>query len=1063
MRKIINNIARVLAVALVCITGTLPLAAQQRTVTGTVVDAEGNPLVGAVVMVTSDTGRYSIAAEGGSFSVQAAAGETLLARYLGYVDTVVPAAQTTIVITMEPDSNTLEEVVVVGYGTQRRTTLTGAVSTVSSREIAATKNENVVNMLSGKIPGVRINQSSSQPGNFDDTMIDIRGFGRTNNNGGMDNKPMFVVDGIVRDQGYFSRMNAADIENISVLKDGSAAVYGVDAGNGVILITTKRGTSTDGKFNVSLSTNFGWQNFLYIPETNNAAAHMILMNEKQYNNFGSSYPVRGAPRYSAQEMLEYTTGKKQSTNWVDELFQKNVPQRQYTVSVDGGNETVSTYFNIGFMDQEGSYRSGSLNYKRWNIRSNTDIKITERLRTSISLGGYLDEKNEPNTGIWTVYKKAWTYRPIAQAWLDDAKTLPALDEFLESESENPVATTNSDYTGYRRDRNTNVDASLSMTYDIPGVKGLNIRGLYNYGYNATNNKHYLRKYYTYAYGGEDGTTLIPYANNGQPVLTRRTDPSFSETYSISLNYAGSFGDHNVGGTLVWEERQGSVDGFLASRNMSLDGEYLMYGEPTDQTAAQGDLNEWARRAMVGRATYNYKERYMAEFAFRYEAASNFPRSGMWELFPSGSVAWRVSEEPFAKQLVPFLNNLKLRASYGVMGGGSGYSRQVMGYEISENHVGWYYPDYMIGVKPLATPNLDLTWTTMATSNIGLDFEMWNGKLSGSFDLFQRVQTGLQRQPDTQIPTETGAPLPNQNLDSDKTFGWEILLGHRNQIGSVRYWVNAQLSAVQNRWISRQDSDGDNSSANYRRTDVSGRNKDIWFSDREEGGRLYNWDDIRYHPIPLEQGFLPGDYWYEDWNGDGVINGDDSHPVAKFQLPMFNYGINLGASWNGFDLAMTWQGSAGVYSSYGEVFTEVGPFGGGASLDFYLDRWRTVNVNDDPWNPDTKWVEGLYPATGHSFSTGTSGIRNASYIRLKSLELGYTLPNKWLGTVGVKDIRVYVNGYNLLTFSPLKNIDPERPGGAGSLRQESDPSKMEASLYYRYPVNRTINVGASLKF
>jgi hypothetical protein len=449
-------------------------------------------------------------------------------------------------------------------------------------------------------------------------------------------------------------------------------------------------------------------------------------------------------------------------------------------------------------------------------------------------------------------------------------------------------------------------------------------------------------------------------------------------------------------------------------------------------------------------------------AFRYEAASNFPKSGMWHLFPSGSVAWRVSEEAFVKENVPFLNNLKLRASYGIMGGGADtYNRQVNGYELSEKHVGWFYgPSYMIGVKPMPAPNLNLTWTTMTSSNAGLDFEMWNGKLSGSFDLFHRLQTGIHRKPDTQIPTETGSPLPNQNLDADKTFGWEITLGHRNQIGSVRYWVEGQVSATKNRWVSRQDSRGDNSSANYRRKDVSGRNKDIWFDKQEEGGRFSNWNEIRYHYLPLDQGTLPGDYWYEDWNGDGMINDDDIHPVATFQLPTFNYGLTMGAGWNGIDLNMTWQGSAGVYSAFDEVFAEVGPFGGGAAFDFYMDRWHTLNADDDPWNPSTQWIPGLYPATGHSFKEGTTGIRNASYVRLKTLELGYTLPSRWVEKAGVKDVRLYVNGYNLLTFTPLKNIDPERPGARGSF---NDKDEKDNSLFYRYPVNRTFNVGASLQF
>lgn len=304
-------------------------------------------------------------------------------------------------------------------------------------------------------------------------------------------------------------------------------------------------------------------------------------------------------------------------------------------------------------------------------------------------------------------------------------------------------------------------------------------------------------------------------------------------------------------------------------------------------------------------------------------------------------------------------------------------------------------------------------------------------------------------------------MPKENLNKDETFGWEISLGHRNTVAGVSYWVNGQISATKNRWRHRLDGDASNSMDYWRRRDVSGRNKDIWFA-YEEGGRFYTYDDIRYHGTTganLGQGTLPGDYWYKDWNGDGIINDDDKHPVATFNMPVFNYGLTLGAAWKGIDLSMNWQGAAGVYNSYGEIFAEVAPFSGGAVLDIYKDRWHTANLTDDPWNPNTKWVSGLYPATGHSFNTGTTGIKNTSYLRLKTLEVGYTLPKVWMHKVGIKDIRVYFNAYNLLTITGLDNIDPERPGAQGGANDDDK----QGVLFYNYPVNRTFNIGATIKF
>lgn len=303
-------------------------------------------------------------------------------------------------------------------------------------------------------------------------------------------------------------------------------------------------------------------------------------------------------------------------------------------------------------------------------------------------------------------------------------------------------------------------------------------------------------------------------------------------------------------------------------------------------------------------------------------------------------------------------------------------------------------------------------------------------------------------------------MPQENIESDQTFGWEISLGHNNKIGDITYWVNGQISATKNRWDYRIDSPAQNSMDNWRRWQTSGRNKDIWAT-FEEGGRFTNYDQIRYHNTTggnFGQGTLPGDYWYEDWNGDGVINNLDEHPVATYNLPVFNYGITMGASWKDIDISMNWQGAAGIYNQYTEVFAEVGAFGG-AILDIYKDRWHTVSATDDPWNPNTQWVKGLYPATSHPFGSGTTGIQNTSYIRLKTLEIGYTLPKVWISKVGIKNLRVYFNGYNLLTFTGLDNIDPERPGAKGG----ANDSDSQGILFYNYPVNRTFNVGATIKF
>ena len=1028
----------------------LPLSsyAQQRLVQGVVLDNLGEPLIGAGVMVQG-TRTGTTTDIDGKFSLQASPKDKLVVSFLGYQDVVIEAASTNLKVVLQPDSNFIEETIVVGYGARKKATVTGAISAVNNKEIAVTKNENVVNMLSGKIPGVRITQNSSQPGEFNNN-IDIRGMGT----------PLIIVDGIPRDQAYFSRMDSNEIDNVSVLKDASAAIYGVRAANGVILVTTKHGSSaTSGKFDITFSGNYGWQKFLYLPSTADAASHMLIINEKQANGFDSNYPIRSTPKYTWDEILAYSSGEKQGTNWTKELFDDVSPQSQYNLSVNGTSDKIDYFFNVGYMEQMGSYKSHSLNYNRWNFRSTVDARITKRLRATVQLSGYADEKNQPNTTIWSVYKKAWTYRPTSQAWINGDHELPGYDSEM-LESENPVAATDSKFAGFRKEKRYNFNGNMSLTYDIPGVDGLNAKAFYSYDYYTTDNSEYLRTYNLYDL--DSAGNLNSYVRNSPGTVQRSTNPNFGTVMQLSLNYSHKFLDaHNVSAMVLYEEQYNKWDNFYAKREMFLDSEYLFAGEDENQVGSMDGLGDISRCAWIGRLSYDYNGKYIIDFAARYDASSRFPKANRWGLFPSVSAAWRLSEEPFIKNNLTWVNNFKLRASWGRLGddGSAGtYPPTVVGYNIEKNRLGWFYDSsLMVGVSPTSIPNPNLTWYTSDTYNLGVDVDLWNQKLGATFEVFERRRHGLLATSSVVLPGIVGASMPQENIESDMTYGWEIQLTHRNKVGDVNYWASAQLSATKNRWIYHLDSQAGNSMENWYRGAVSGRNKDIWFS-IEEGGRFENYDQIQNHGTTgtnYGQGTLPGDYWYKDWNGDGIVDGADRHPVATYNMPVFNYGITLGAQWKGIDVSANFAGAAGIYNLYDEVFTEVGPFNGGAVLDIYKDRWHTVNVDDDPWNPNTEWVKGYYPATSHIFKEGTTGIKNTSYMRLKTLEIGYTLPEKLLKAAKVKDVRIYFSGYNLLTFCGMKDIDPERPGASGGVGGNV--------AFYNYPVNKTYNIGATLKF
>lgn len=1036
---------------LVCLMMVIVSYAQSRAVKGVVVDTDGQPMAGAAVMIKGTTTGVVTDLDG-NFTINAKPEDKLVISFIGYTDETVSASSSSMRIVLNNDSTFLEETVVVGYGVQKKATLTGAVSAVTNSEMTVTKNENVINMLSGKIAGVRITQNSSQPGEFDNR-IDIRGMGT----------PLIVVDGIPRDQGYFSRMDANEIESVSVLKDASAAIYGVRAANGVILVTTKHGSGDeDGKFDIDLSANVGIQSFLYIPQTSSAADHMLLMNEKQFNGFNGNYPIRSTPKYQYSQMLDYSSGALKSTNWTDEIFNKYAPQQQYNLSVNGSSKKIDYFFNLGYMDQMGSYKSGSLNYNRWNFRNNIDARITKRLRASLQLSGYMDEKNQPWTDIWTVYKKAWTYRPTSQAWLDDEHTMPGFDSEM-LESDNPVATTDSDFTGFRQEKRYNFNGSFALTYDIPGVDGLNVKAMYSYDFATTDNSEYKRAYNLYSRNA-DGS-YESYGRNDPGNVRRQTDPSHGSVFQASINYSHKFADaHNVSAMAMYEQTYNYWENFYASRVMMLDSQYLFAGEEENQVGSMGGVGDMSRRAFITHINYDYKGKYIVDFAGRVDESSKFPPQKRRGFFPSVSAGWRISEEPWLKNNAGWITNLKLRASWGRMGddgSASTYPSTFVGYELQKDRYGWFYDSALTtGVSATAIPNYNLTWYTATTYNTGVDWSFWGQKFTGTVEVFKRVRDGLLATSSVVLPGTVGASMPQENKESDETFGYEIQLGHRSRIGEVNYWVSGQMSATKNRWVFHLDSQAGNSMENWRRGAVSGRNKDIWMS-IEEGGRFGSYSEIQTHPTTgtnYGQGTLPGDYWYIDWNEDGVVDGNDSHPVATYNLPVFNYGITAGAEWRGIDFQMNWQGAAGIYNQYSEVFTEVGPFNGGAALNIYQDRWRTVNPEDDPWNPSTKWIEGFYPATGHSFNEGSTGIRNTSYIRLKTLELGYTLPSRLTKKINIKSLRVYFSGYNLLTFSPLKNIDPERPGTNGGVNTGSN-----SILFYNYPVNRTFNFGVNVKF
>jgi TonB-linked SusC/RagA family outer membrane protein len=1049
-----NTLQRILFTVCIICTVTFSLFAQQNiTVTGVVTDENSQPLSGVSVVVDGSTTIGAVTSAEGRFSINVPDETSVLVlSFLGYVtQSITVGNQRNISVSLVEDTNYLDDVVVVGYGTQRKATLTGAIVAIKSEEIVLTKNENVVNMMSGKLPGVRVWQRSAEPGNFDRTKFDIRGFG----------DPLIVIDGVPQGNEVFNRIDPNEIDNISILKDGAAAIYGVRAANGVILVTTKRGGGT-GKFRINYSYNHGWQKFLYMPDNVNAIDYMILQNEKLKRSFDGNFLSQSAPLYNESDFAPFLSGEQESVNWSKETMRETAGQFQHNLSINGENNKIQYFFNLGYMNQDGIFQSGDMKYNRWNFRSNNTINIFDNLRGQVNLSGYLDNKMAPRADMWTIFKAAWNIPPVYQVFANNNPNY--YDNYRNHD--NPVAWQDASTVGYRDNKKRDVQAQGVLEWDLPWVKGLKLKGMYNYHFNHSTENDYRHAYYLYEYRPDadpdrEGTYLST-AYQSPSYSAENYWESVNTLFQVSASYSNTFFErHSVDALLLYEESSGEGKNFSAQRNIELEIPYIAAGVDTDQRGSGGFPWRNVRKAIVGKLNYAYAGKYMLDFSFRNDGSSVFSPKKRWGFFPGVSVAWRLSEESFIRDNIAFLNHFKLRASYGVMGDDSALSYQhISGYNYPNN--GYIMNGmYINGVQTRGMTNEDLTWYTSKTVNYGFEFDLWKGLLGGSFDYFVRNRDGLFATRLAQFPGSVGVGLPQENLNSDRNFGYELTLTHRNKIRDVDYHLNANVTYARhmNRYVEQNPFGNSYDEWRNKQSDRYTYSS-IWWG-RDYVGQFQNYDQIYNHPINTgggNQSVVPGDYYYADWNGDGFVDGQDDHPIASYNMPLINFGLTIGANWKGIDFSALFQGASMFYVQYEEQYREPLMYGSGSAMVRFLDRWHTVNPGDDIFDPNTQWIPGYYATMGSGLEEGTRAVRDASYVRLKSLELGYTFPKQWTQKVKIDALRVYVNGYNLLTFTGLDNYDPEHPGSTVN----GDNWDNSQGGYY-YPNNKTFNIGVSITF
>lgn len=1001
---------------------------------GTILDKTGEAIIGATVKLKGSPTVGTVSDVDGKFTLNVPKDGILQISYIGFTTTEIAVnGKTEINIILEEDSGMLDEVVVVGYGVQKKVSVTGSVAAIKSDELMNVKAPNVTNMLAGRLPGLRAVQRSGSPGD-DGASVDIRGYGDM----------LVIVDGVERD---YSQLDANDIESISILKDASAAVYGFKGANGVLLVTTKSGTKDKPKINYN--GYYGFQQVTRYPELMDAYEYASLYNEAIYN----SDPWRGVKAYDETQLKAFKDGSV-GTKWWDSLMRNSAPQTSHNMSVTGGNDRVTYYTSIGLMSQEGLLESKDWNYKRYNIRSNIDIEVAKGFNVEVRLGGRYDIRKRP-------YNADDLFRSTQMA-------IPIYPIYANNNSDywqavggrsNPAHVSSIDNGGYENRMRRELNSSISLTWKLPWVQGLIAKATIAYDYTNTEWKAWQKAVSEYTYDAVNDEYIKKDVFKTAS-LESKIQNYYKPTYQYSLNYNQTFGKkHDIGALLLWEmynDRQTYVVGFKENSIGLL--EELEYGDAAKQSTS-GNTVETAHAGLVGRFNYAYDNRYLLEFNCRYDGTYKFRRGDRWGFFPGVSLGWRISEEAFFKNMTSDIDNLKIRASYAKIGD-EGKASDYPPFQYLDGYQ--YGGSYIMGSEGLSTglvskgmANPWLTWYESKTMNLGFEASFRKGLLAMEFDFFRRHRTGLLDTRKGSLPTTFGESMPLENLNSDKNIGFEFSLSHRHNIGDFRYNISSNFSSTRIKWDHHETSLKTTNMYNDWRNNKNGRYQDIRWG-KKAIGVFQSYEEILNSPIQDMNGnktLMPGDIKFEDYNQDGLIDGNDDQPIGRGSTPLMYYGLNLGAEYKGFDLTVFFQGAAGhdIYIKDDVLDTFIQQaLGNGFAI--MTNRWHRA----DPTDPYSEWISGAMPVArianiNNNKSDNTWTLHKADYLRLKTLELGYTIPSKLTKSHSIERVRFYVNCNNLLTFT---NTD--------GLMKYIDPESNNKNLRY-YPQVKTYNFGVSVTF
>ena len=1012
---------------------------QKKLVKGTVSDDTGELMIGATISIKGTT-QGVLSDINGNYEIECTDNDILQVSYLGYTPQDIKVGNRKVInVVLASDNVQLEEVQIIAYGTQKKLTVTGSVSSIDTKDLLKSPTSSIGNMLAGSVSGISTVQYSGQPG-AEDPEIFVRGIASLD---GARSQPLILVDGVERS---FFRMDPNEIENITVLKDASAtAVFGVRGANGVILVTTRRGK--EGRTEISLSSSVGISEAMRVPEMMGSYDHAKYFNEMQLSDNPNLGP--NDLRFSPYVLEMFRTNADPimfpNTNWEDLMFKKASLQTQHNLNISGGTKDVKFFISLGYLYQDGLlkrfYESYNPNYKnnRYNYRANLDINVTKSTTLKLGLGGRLETKKDPKFGEQNnLWMEILRVQPFSSPGFVDGNLVQIKNRYIPMTMRNLFSMYYGK--GYTETSQNTMNLDMDLTQKLDFItKGLsfNIKGAYNTSYTGSKSWNGSMESYTPVYKSSltDPGLAIDDPNFDHTIVYQLEGTasalSASEDWSTktrdwyveaSLRYDRTFRDHKVGGLLLYN----MTKQYYPKANTDIPKGYL---------------------GLVGRVTYAYKDRYLVDFNAGYNGSENFAPGKRYGFFPAASLGWVISEEKFMKQ-VDFISFLKLRASYGLVGNDilNEYKRFLYLPDSYSASSGGYYwgvntPQAYPGASELILGNPDVTWEKAAKQNYGLDMNLLDQRLSFSLDVFFEKRKDILIQQNT-VPGFVAADLPAVNLGKVNNKGYEISLGWNDKIGSkFRYWLKGNVSFSRNE-IVYKDEIPQNEPYMYETGRSIGLNYGYVF-DRFFEAKDFNEDGSTITGIPVQSGtFKPGDILFKDLNNDGVIDGDDKTYFGYGENPEYIFGLNAGFEYKGFDFSMNWTGATNVSRRLEEDFTR--PFNTG---DAPLMKWMVEERWTEEKGQSAQFPRFTQTNRMHNSQMSDFWVRDASYLRLKNLEIGYTLNTDVLKKVGIQKLRVFANGYNLLTFDHLGFIDPE--------------SKI--SNKNKYPNTRIYNFGVNVNF